>query len=130
MKSGQVQSGPVRSGQVKSGQVRSSQVKSGQVRSGQVKSGQVRLGEVKSGQVRSSQVRLGHPFSLVSGARSAEKILLFATLDQVTRFLWESARRKCCEEKNLLLQSWRAQRGEKFCNVRLGNLFSLVSGNT
>ena len=48
----------------------------------------MRLGEVKSGQVRSSQVRPGYPFSLVSGARSAEKILL--------------------------LQPWRAQRGENF----------------
>ena len=103
MKSGQVQSGPVRSGQVKSGQVRSSQVKSGQVRSGQVKSGQVRLGEVKSGQVRSSQVRLGQTFCLVSGARSAEKILF--------------------------LQPKRAQRGEQICNARLGHPFSLVSGN-
>ena len=31
-------------------------------------------------------------------------------------------------EKILLLQNWRAQRGEKFCNARLGHLFSLVSG--
>jgi len=41
-------------------------------------------------------------FSLASSARSAEKILL--------------------------LQNWRAQRGEKICNARLGHLFSLVSG--
>ena len=45
---------------------------------------------------------LGHPFSLVPGARSAEKILL--------------------------LQPWRGRRGEKFYNARLGHLFSLVSG--
>ena len=31
-------------------------------------------------------------------------------------------------EKILLLQNWRAQRGEKICNARLGHLFSLVSG--
>ena len=31
-------------------------------------------------------------------------------------------------EKIWLLQNWRAQRGEKFCNARLGHLFSLVSG--
>ena len=45
--------------------------------------------------------RLGHLFSLVTGARSVEKILL--------------------------LQPWRAQRKEKFCNARLGYPFSLVS---
>ena len=45
--------------------------------------------------------RLGHPFSLVSGARSAEKILL-----------WQPS---------------RAQRGEKFCNCRPGHTFSLAS---
>ena len=28
----------------------------------------------------------------------------------------------------MLLQPWRAQRGEKFCNARLGHPFSLVSG--
>ena len=32
-------------------------------------------------------------------------------------------------EKILLLQPWRAQRKEKFCNARLGHPFSLVSGN-
>ena len=63
-----------------------------------VKSGQVRSSQARSGQV----TRLGHPFSLASSARSAEKILL--------------------------LQNWRAQRGEKICNARLGHLFSLVSG--
>ena len=31
-------------------------------------------------------------------------------------------------EKIWLLQNWRAQRGEKFCNARLGHPFSLVSG--
>ena len=47
-------------------------------------------------------VRLGHPFSVASGARSAEEI-------------W-------------LLQPKRAQRGQKFGNARLGHPFSLVSG--
>ena len=31
-------------------------------------------------------------------------------------------------EKILILQPWHAQRGEKFCNARLGHPFSLVSG--
>ena len=46
--------------------------------------------------------RLGHPFSLVCGARSTENILL--------------------------LQPWRAQRGAKFGTARLGQPFSLVAG--
>ena len=46
--------------------------------------------------------KLGYLLSLVSGARSAEKILL--------------------------LQPWRAQRGEKFCNARLDHSFPLIPG--
>ena len=58
--------------------------------------------------------KLGHPFSLVSGARAAPRT--FCNL---------GARRA---EKNLLLQPWRARRGAKFGNARLGHPFSLVSG--
>ena len=46
--------------------------------------------------------RLGNEFSLAAGACSAEKMLL--------------------------LQPWRPQREEKFCNAGLGHPFSLVSG--
>ena len=60
------------------------------------------------------------------GARSAEKN--FATLGWVTRILWYLARAARSAKKILLLQPWRAQRGENFCNARLGHPFSLVSG--
>ena len=73
--------------------MRSGQVRSGQVSSSQVRSGQVRSDQVRSDQISSGQVRPGHPFSLVSGARSAEKILF--------------------------LQPWRAQRGENFAFASL-----------
>ena len=46
--------------------------------------------------------RLGHPFSLVSGAHSAEKMLL--------------------------LQLLRAQHEDNFDNAKVDHLFSLVSG--
>ena len=56
-------------------------------------------------------------FSLVSGARSAENILLLLP--------WRAQR----GENFCFLQPWRAQRGEKFCHARLGHPFSLVSRN-
>ena len=90
--------------------------------------------------------RLGHPFSLISRARSTKNIFrtlnsitrflpclaraarrkFLATLHWVTRCLWSLAR--AARRKNLLLPPSRAQRGEKFCNATLGHPFSLISG--
>ena len=67
--------------------------------------------------------RLGHPFSLVSGARSAEKIL--TTLNWVTCFLWYLAR--AARRKMLTTLDWvtrflwylarAARRKFYFCNL-------------
>ena len=73
---------------------------------------------------------LGHPFSLASSARSAEKILQRwsrspVRSDWVTRFLWylaRAARRKFCPSYNrspVFSGIWRAQRGENFAFATL-----------
>ena len=95
-----VNTGRVKSNQVRAGQVRSDESSELGQSSQSGQSGQfdnARLGHpfslvlgARSTENKIDNARLGHPFSLASRARSAEKIL--TTLDWLSRFLWYLAR--------------------------------------